>query len=85
MPLTVVLLQIFFNLTTLFPYPVLFSLFHASLDVDVSRLLSGEIFPAMLLKFAKLLWGPFFVVIYSLQVAQDISVRQNDVYRQWPL
>ena len=26
-PLTVVLLQIFFNLTTLFPYPVLFSLF----------------------------------------------------------
>ena len=34
-PLTVVLLQIFFNLTTLFPYPVLYSLFHASLDVVV--------------------------------------------------
>ena len=34
-PLTVVLLQIFFNLTTLFPYPVLFSLFHAPLDVVV--------------------------------------------------
>ena len=33
-PLTVVL-QIFFNLTTLFPYPVLFSFFHASLDVVV--------------------------------------------------
>ena len=33
--LTVVLLQIFFNLTTLFPYPVLFSLLHASLDVVV--------------------------------------------------
>ena len=34
-PLTVVLPQIFFNLTTLFPYPVLFSLFHAPLDVVV--------------------------------------------------
>ena len=28
----------FFNLTTLFPYPVLFSLFHASLDVVVNFL-----------------------------------------------
>ena len=35
MPLTVVLSQIFFNLTTLFSYPVFFSLFHAPLDVDV--------------------------------------------------
>ena len=34
-PLTVVLPQIFFNLTTLFPYPVLFSLFQAPLDVVV--------------------------------------------------
>ena len=34
-PLTVVLPQIFFNLTTLFSYPVFFSLFHAPLDVVV--------------------------------------------------
>ena len=33
--ITVVLPQIFFNLTTLFSYPVFFSLFHAPLDVDV--------------------------------------------------
>ena len=32
---TVVLPQIFFNLTTLFSYPVFFSLFHALLDVVV--------------------------------------------------
>ena len=37
-PLTVVLPQIFFNLTTLFPYPVFFSLFHAPLDVVVHSL-----------------------------------------------
>ena len=35
MPSTVVLPQIFFNLTTLFSYPVFFSLFHAPLDVFV--------------------------------------------------
>ena len=34
-PLTVVPPQIFFNLTTLFSYPVFFSLFHAPLDVVV--------------------------------------------------
>ena len=34
-PLTVVLPQIFFNLTTLFSYPVFFCLFHAPLDVIV--------------------------------------------------
>ena len=34
-PLTVVLPQIFFNLATLFSYPVFFSLFHALLDVVV--------------------------------------------------
>ena len=34
-PLTVVLPQIFFNLTTLFSYPVFFCLFHAPLDVVV--------------------------------------------------
>ena len=34
-PLTVVLPQIFFNLTTLFSYPVFFSLFHAPLNVFV--------------------------------------------------
>ena len=34
-PLTVVLAQIFFNLTTLFSYLVFFSLFHAPLDVVV--------------------------------------------------
>ena len=34
-PLTVVLPQIFFNLTTLFSYPVFFSLFNAPLDVVV--------------------------------------------------
>ena len=33
--LTVVLPQIFFNLTTLFSYPVFLSLFHAPLDVVV--------------------------------------------------
>ena len=32
-PLTVVLPQIFFNLTTLFSHPVFFCLFHAPLDV----------------------------------------------------
>ena len=32
-PLTVVLRQIFFNLTTLFSYPVFFSFFYAPLDV----------------------------------------------------
>ena len=32
-PLTVVLLQIFFNLTSLFSYPVFFCLFHAPLNV----------------------------------------------------
>ena len=34
-PLTVVLPQIFFNLTTRFSYPVLISLFHSPLDVVV--------------------------------------------------
>ena len=34
-PLTVVLPQIFFSLTTLFSYPVFFSLFHAPLDIVV--------------------------------------------------
>ena len=34
-PLTVVLPQIFFSLTTLFSYPVFLSLFHAPLDVVV--------------------------------------------------
>ena len=34
-PLTVVLPQIFFNLTALFSYPVFFCLFHAPLDVVV--------------------------------------------------
>ena len=34
-PVTVVLPQIFFNLTTPFSYPVLFCLFHAPLDVAV--------------------------------------------------
>ncbi|WP_419616740.1 hypothetical protein [Thiolapillus sp.] len=34
-PLTVVLPQIFFNLTTLFSYSVFFSLFHAPFDVVV--------------------------------------------------
>ena len=37
-PLTAVLSQIFFNLTTLFSYPVFFSLFHAPLDVVVHLL-----------------------------------------------
>ena len=34
-PFTVVLPQIFFNLTSLFSYPVFFSLFHAPIDVLV--------------------------------------------------
>ena len=34
-PLPVVLLQIIFNLTTLFSYPVFFCLFHAPLDAKV--------------------------------------------------
>ena len=37
-PLTVVLPQIFFNLTTLFSYPVFFSLFRVPLDVGVHSL-----------------------------------------------
>ena len=37
-PLTVVLPQIFFSLTSLFSYPVFFSLFHAPLDVVVHSL-----------------------------------------------
>ena len=31
------------------------------------------------------LWGPFSIVIYSSQVVQGISVRQNNVWRQWRL
>ena len=46
---------------------------------DVLRLLSGEVFPTMLAKFVKLLWGPFSIVIYSAQVVRGISARQNDV------
>ena len=37
-PLIVVLPQIFFNLTTLFSYPLFFSLFHAPIDVVVNFL-----------------------------------------------
>ena len=37
-PLTFVLPQIFFSLTSLFSYPVFFSLFHAPLDVVVHSL-----------------------------------------------
>ena len=39
----------------------------------------------MLPKFVRHLWAPFSIVIYSSQVVQGISVRQNDVWRQWPL
>ena len=46
---------------------------------DVLRLLSGEVFPTMLAKFVKLLWGPFSIVIYSSQVVQGSSFRQNDI------
>ena len=48
---------------------------------DILRLSSREVFPA----FVKLLWGPFSIVIYSSQVVRGISVRQNDVWRRWPL
>ena len=30
---------------------------------DVLQLLSGEVFPAVLPKLVKLLWGPFFIMI----------------------
>ena len=48
-PLTVVLPQIFFKLTTLFSQPVFFSLFHAPLDavvhfLDLSQILQAQIF-----------------------------------------
>ena len=33
----------------------------------------------MLPKFVKLLWGPFSIVIYSSQVVQGSSFRQNDI------
>ena len=46
---------------------------------DVLRLLSGEVFPAMLPKFVKLLWGPLSIVIYSSQVVQEILVRHSDL------
>ena len=51
---TVVLPQIFFNLTTLFSYPVLFSLFHAALDVVVHFLvlLSSFRFESFLSQFS---------------------------------
>ena len=40
-PFTVVLPQVFFNLTTLFSYPVFFSFFHAPLDVVVLSALAS--------------------------------------------
>ena len=43
-PLTVVLPKIFFNLTTLFSYPVFFSLFHEPLDVVVHFLVFLQFF-----------------------------------------
>ena len=52
-PLTVVPPQIFFNLTTLFSYPVFFCFFHAPLDVAVH-------FPVCLRSFRfKSLFSPF--------------------------
>ena len=51
-PLTVVLPQIFFNLTTLFSYPVFFSCFHAPLDVVVHFL----VFQEACSKLVKVLW-----------------------------
>ena len=36
---------------------------------DVLRLSSGEVFPAVLRKFFKLLWRPLSITIYSSQVA----------------
>ena len=30
---------------------------------------------------SKLLWEPFFIVIYSSQVVQEISVQKNDVWK----
>ena len=52
---------------------------------NVLRLLSGKVFPTMLIKFVKLLWGPFSIVIYSSQVVRGISARQDDVWTQWLL
>ena len=58
-PLTVVLPQIFFNFTTLFSYPVFFSLFRAPLDVVVHFLL-------FLISF----WLKIFLSQFSPFVAQ---------------
>ena len=58
--LTVVLLQIFFNFTTLFPYPVLFSPFHASLDVVVHFLVFLR---SLRLKYVLSQFSPFVAQI----------------------
>ena len=61
--LTVVLPQIFFNLTTLFSYPVSFSLFHAPLDVVVHFLVFLRSFR---LKFFLSQFSPFVAQIKKL-------------------
>ena len=59
-PLTVVVPQIFFSLTTLFSYPVLFNLFHAPLDVVVHSLV---LIRSIRLKFVLSQFSPFVAQI----------------------
>ena len=51
-PLTVVLPQTFFSLTTLFPYPVFFCLFHAPLEVVVHFLVFFQILQVQIVSFS---------------------------------
>ena len=71
-PLTVFLPQIFFDLTTLFSYPVFFCLFHAPLDFVVHflaflRSFRFESFPSQLSPFVaqikNLCSGPGFFLL----------------------
>ena len=71
-PLTVVLLKICFSLTTLFSYPLFFSLFHAPLDVVVHFLvfLSSFRLKSFLSQFS-----PFVAQIKKLVIIESMYLR----------